>query len=168
VQERSAIEQKFFDLSLKIVTELSLVLYDMEWIPGSGDLRLFIMDPLTKTATLEDCIRVDRATTPYFESETWMPENVTLEVSSPGLFRELRNLAHFETVIGEDVSLTLAKSISEEQSQDFPKSMRNNLKLKTKLLSISEDKIKVEVKDIVLEIPFEQIKRANLETNLNK
>jgi ribosome maturation factor RimP len=168
VQERSAIEQKFFDLSLKIVTELSLVLYDMEWIPGSGDLRLFIMDPLTKTANLEDCIRVDRATTPYFESETWMPENVTLEVSSPGLFRELRNIAHFETVIGEDVSLTLSKAISEEQSLDFPKSLRNNLKLKAKLLSISEEKIKVEVKEIILEIPFEQIKRANLETNLNK
>jgi ribosome maturation factor RimP len=66
------------------------------------------------------------------------------------------------------VSLTLTKAISEEQSQDFPKSMRNNLKLKTKLLGISEEKIKVEVKDIVLEIPFEQIKRANLETNLNK
>jgi ribosome maturation factor RimP len=168
VQERSAIEQKFYDLSLKIVGELSLVLYDMEWIPGSGDLRLFIMDPLTKTANLEDCIRVDRATTPYFESETWMPENVTLEVSSPGLFRELRNIAHFETVIGEDVSLTLSKAISEEQSLDFPKSLRNNLKLKAKLLSISEEKIKVEVKEIILEIPFEQIKRANLETNLNK
>ncbi len=168
VLERSGLEQKFYELSSKIVSEQSLVLYDMEWVSGPGDLRLFIMDPLTKTATLEDCIRVDRATTSYFESETWMPENVTLEVSSPGLFRELKNLSHFESVIGEDISLVLNKIISEAQSLDFPKSLRNNLKLKAKLLEVNNEKIKIEIKNIILEIPFEQIKRSNLETNLTK
>jgi ribosome maturation factor RimP len=168
VSERSGLEQKFYELSQKIVSELSLVLYDMEWVAGSGDLRIFIMDPATKTATLEDCIRVDRATTPYFESETWMPENVTLEVSSPGLFRELKNLSHFESVVGEEVALVLNKSISEEQSLDFPKSQRNNLKLKAKLLEIDAEKIRIEIKEVKLDIPFNQIKRANLETNLTK
>jgi len=161
-------EQKFFELSLKVVSELSLELYDMEWITGSGDLRLYIMDPKTKTANLDDCVRVDRAFTPYFESETWMPENVTLEVSSPGLFRELKNLAHFESAVGEEVALVLNKTISEEQSAEFPKSQRNNLKLKAKLLEIDTNKIKIEIKDIKLEIPFDQIKKANLETNLSK
>jgi ribosome maturation factor RimP len=166
--ERSGMEQKFFELSKKVVGELSLELYDMEWVPGSGELRLYIMDIQTKSATLEDCIRVDRAFTPYFESETWMPENVTLEVSSPGLFRELKNLTHFKSVVGEDVLLVLNKAISENQSADFPKSQRNNLKLKAKLLETDNEKIKVEIKDVVLDIPFDQIKRANLETNLTK
>ena len=168
VSERSGMEQKFYDLSLKVVSELSLVLYDMEWGAGSGDLRLFIMDPATKTATLEDCIRVDRAFTPYFETEKWMPDDVTLEVSSPGLFRELKNLSHFESVIGEDVAIVLNKAISETQSADFPKSQRNNLKLKVKLLETTNENIKIEIKDVKIEIPFDQIKRANLETNLTK
>ncbi len=168
VSERSGIEQKFYELSVKIVSELSLNVYDLEWVLGSGELRLYIMDPKTNTATLDDCIKVDRAFTPYFESETWMPENVTLEVSSPGLFRELKNLNHFEAIVGEDVSLVLHKAISEEQSANFPKSQRNNLKLKAKLLQTNAEKIKVEIKDVELEIPFEQIKKANLETNLNK
>ncbi len=168
VSERSGIEQRFFDLSLKITKELSLDVYDMEWVPASGELRLFIMDKNTKTAQLEDCIKVDRAFSPYFESETWIPENVTLEVSSPGLFRTLKNLAHFESVVGEEVSLVLNKPISEVQSPDFPKSQRNNLKLKAILLGTTEEKIAIEVKNIKLDIPFEQIKRANLETNLDK
>jgi ribosome maturation factor RimP len=166
--ERSGLEQKFFDLSFNVVKNNDLDLYDLEWHPAQGELRLFIMNPVTKTATLEDCIKIDRAFTPYFESETWMPENVTLEVSSPGLFRELKNISHFESVVGEDVALVLTKAISEEQSLEFPKSQRNNLKLKAKLLKTSSDKITVEVKEIKLEIPFEQIKKANLETNLTK
>jgi ribosome maturation factor RimP len=168
VSERSSLEQKFYDLSLKVVSELSLELYDMEWNASSGDLRLFIFDKTTKTALIENCIQVDRAFTPYFESENWMPENVTLEVSSPGLFRELKNQSHFELVIGEDVSLVLHKTISEAQSMDFPKSQRNSLKLKVKLLEVDAEKINIEIKDIKLDIPFEQIKRANLETNLTK
>lgn len=168
VSERSGIEQKFFDLSTKVTNELSLDLYDMEWVTGTSDLRVYIMDPKTKTATLEDCIKVDRAFTPYFESEGWMPENVTLEVSSPGLFRELKNLAHFESAVGEDVVIVLNKAISEDQSADFPKSQRNNLKLKARLLETTPEKIKIELKDVKVEIPFEQIKRANLETNLTK
>lgn len=168
IPERSAIEQKFYDLSVKIVSELSLNVYDLEWVAGSGELRLFIIDPKTNTAVLDDCIKVDRAFTPYFESETWMPENVTLEVSSPGLFRNLKNLGHFNSVIGEDIALVLNKPISDIQSPDFPKSQRNNLKLKVKLLATAEDKIITELKDLKLEIPFEQIKKANLETNLTK
>jgi ribosome maturation factor RimP len=168
VPERSGIEQKFYSLSVRVVNELSLDVYDMEWVSGSGELRLFIVDPKTKTALLEDCIRVDRAFTPYFESETWMPEHVTLEVSSPGLFRALKYLDHFESVVGEEVALVLNKPISEDQSAEFPKSQRNNLKLKAKLLETSADKITVEIKNIKLDIPFEQIKRANLETNLTK
>jgi ribosome maturation factor RimP len=168
VSNRSGVEQRFYDLSLKIAGELSLEVYDLEWVAGSSELRLFIMDPHSKTAVLDDCVRVDRAFSPYFESETWIPENVTLEVSSPGLFRSLKTLAHFHAVVGEDITLMLNKPITEEQSVEFPKSMRNNLKLKVKLLSTAEDKITVEIKDLKIDIPFGQIKKANLETNLNK
>ena len=63
--KRSNLEQKFFDLTEKIVKENSYALYDVEYLSGSSTLRVFIMDPKTKTAVIEDCIKVDRAFDPY-------------------------------------------------------------------------------------------------------
>jgi ribosome maturation factor RimP len=166
-ENRSGLELKFFELTQKILKELNLELYDLEWVQGPGDLRIFIMNPETKTAVLEDCIKVDRAFSPYIETEAWMPENITLEVSSPGLFRHLNQVVHFQMSIGEELSLTLNKKIDEEQVKDFPNALRNNLKLKVKLNTVDSDGVNVEVKNIQFKIPFTQIKKANLETDIN-
>jgi ribosome maturation factor RimP len=164
---RSGMELKFYDIALNILNDLKLEIYDLEWNAPSGELCLFIMDPITKTALIEDCIKVDRAFTPYIESETWMPENLTLEVSSPGLFRSLTSLLHFRGVVGEEVTLGLAKKIDEVIYPDFPKVLRNNLKIKARLLEAGDESILVDVKGVKLELPYTQIKKANLETDFN-
>jgi ribosome maturation factor RimP len=166
-ENRTGLELKFFELTQKILKELNLELYDLEWVQGPGDLRIFIMNPETKTAVLEDCIKVDRAFSPFIETEAWMPENITLEVSSPGLFRHLNQVVHFQMSVGEELSLTLNKKIDEEQVKDFPNALRNNLKLKVKLNTVESDGVNVEVKNIQFKIPFTQIKKANLETDIN-
>ena len=125
------------------------------------------MDPKTKTALIEDCIKVDRAFSPFIESETWMPENLTLEVSSPGLFRYLTTIEHFKGVIDQDVTLALTKKIDEVVYPDFPKVLRNNLKIKVKLIDVKEETILFDAKGVRVEIPYSQIKKANLETDFN-
>jgi ribosome maturation factor RimP len=103
------------------------------------------------------------------ETENWIPENFTLEVSSPGLYRGLSTLAHFKSVVGEEIMLHLVKKIDEEKYPDFPKALRNNLKIKVKLESVGEaTSIVVDAKGVKVEVPFEQIKKANLETDINK
>jgi ribosome maturation factor RimP len=70
--------------------------------------------------------------------------------------------------VGQDVMLTLVKKIDEVQAPDFPKALRNNLKIKVKLLNVVDDQsINIEAKGSVVSIPFTQIKRANLETDIN-
>jgi ribosome maturation factor RimP len=164
---RSGLELKFLELASKILSELKLEMYDLEWSGPSGELRLFIMNPATKTAVLEDCVKVDRAFTPYMESETWIPENFTLEVSSPGLFRNLTTIEHFKGVVGQDITLGLAKKIDETIYPDFPKVLRNNLKIKVKLLEVKDDSIMIDARGVLIEVPFSQIKKANLETDFN-
>ena len=166
-ENRTGLELKFFELALKVVVAEGLELYDLEWSPNSGDLCLYIMNPETKTAQLEDCVKIDRALSPYIDNEAWMPENLTLEVSSPGLFRHLNQIKHFQMSLGEEVSLTLNKNISEEQAPDFPKALRNNMKIKVKLVEASNDSIVIEAKGVNVSIPYTQIKKANLETNIN-
>lgn len=165
---RTGMELKLFELTQKILTENNLELYEMEWNPSSGNLVVYIINPQTKTAVLEDCVAVDRGFNPYMETETWIPDNFTLEVSSPGLYRVLTTVKHFQDVAGEDVMLHLVKKIDEEKYPDFPKALRNNLKIKVKLVSADETGIVVDAKGSMVQIPYEQIKKANLETDINK
>ena len=165
---RQGMELKLFELTQKIVNECNLELYEMEWNPSSGNLVVYIVNPKTGSAVLDDCVKVDRGFNPYMETETWIPDNFTLEVSSPGLYRILTTVKHFKSVVGEDVMLHLVKKIDEEKYPDFPKALRNNLKLKVALLSADDAGLVVDAKGVKVEVPYEQIKRANLETDINK
>lgn len=165
---RQGMELKLFELTKKIVEENNLDLYEMEWNPTSGNLVVYIVDPKTNTAVLDDCVKVDRGFNPYMETETWIPDNFTLEVSSPGLYRILTQVKHFKSVVGEDVMLNLVKKVDEEKYPDFPKALRNNLRLKVNLVSADDNGIVVDAKGVKVELPYEQIKRANLETDINK
>lgn len=164
---RQGMELKFFDLTTKILSENNLELYEMEWNPSSGNLVVYVINPETNTAVLEDCVKVDRGFTPYMETETWIPDNFTLEVSSPGLYRVLTTVKHFQNVVGEEVMLHLVTKIDDAKYPDFPKALRNNLKIKAKLISADDTKIVVDAKGSEVEIPYEQIKKANLETDIN-
>lgn len=165
---RQGMELKLLELTQKIVSENNLELYEMEWNASSGNLVVYIQNPKTKSAVLEDCVKIDRAFNPYMETETWIPDNFTLEVSSPGLYRVLTTVAHFKEVVGEDVMLSLATKIDETKYPDFPKVLRNNLKLKVGLVSANEEGLIVDAKGSEIAIPYSQIKKANLETDINK
>ncbi len=164
---RTGLELKFFEIASKVVSAEGLELYDLEWSPNSGNLCVYIMNPDTKTAVLDDCVKVDRAFSPYVEEESWVPDNLVLEVSSPGLFRHLNQIKHFQMSLGQDVSLTLNKNISEEQAPEFPRALRNNMKIKVTLVEATNDHIVIEAKGIKASIPYTQIKKANLETDIN-
>lgn len=166
---RQGLELKLLELTQKIVSENNLELYEMEWNAQSGNLIVYIQNPKTKSAVLEDCVKIDRGFNPYMETETWIPDNFTLEVSSPGLYRVLTKVEHFKSVEGEEVMLHLIKKIDEEKYPDFPKALRNNLKLKVLLEKATDSGLIVNAKDgVKVEIPYEQIKKANLETDINK
>ena len=162
-RERKGIEQKFFELCLKVVTDLGLDLYEMNYLPGNSTLRVFIRDPQTDTAVLEDCVRVDKALTDYIDSEDWMPESLTLEVSSPGMFRDLTQLDHFSQVEGKRVALILKGKVEDES---LSKKVKGQKKLIGELTKVSEQGVKLRFEDISLDICFTDIKKANLEPNI--
>jgi ribosome maturation factor RimP len=58
-----------------------------------------------------DCERVSRELSAVLDVEDPIAHAYSLEVSSPGLDRPLRTVAHFERVVGEIVKVTLASGI---------------------------------------------------------
>lgn len=166
-KKRTGIEERFYTICLDVVKENGYVLYDMDYIAGSTTLRLFIMDEKTNSAVIEDCIKVDRALSPFFE-EDWVPESIVLEVSSPGVYRSLKTSNHFEAAKNEYVLLNLDKPLMAESIDGLPKGLNKAKQIRGKLLNIDNDnnEIKVDLDGFELNLTIEQIKKASLDPDL--
>ncbi|MFT6069299.1 MAG: ribosome maturation factor RimP [Bacteriovoracaceae bacterium] len=162
-QERTGVDKRFFELCSKVVEAEGLHVYDMDYLHGSHELRLFVINPETNTAVIDDCMKIDRALTPFIEEEEWMPAELTLEVSSPGVYRNLTTLEHFENVVGQRVQLHLKQKLDEAELEGLPRKLKGQKKLIFLLTKVNEDSIDVELENISLNIKYDEIKKANLE-----
>lgn len=163
----SNLEQKLYDLSRKITEGCGLKLYDAEYISGSSTLRVYIMNPETKTAVIEDCVEVDRGFTPYCEEEEWIPEDFILEVSSPGMYRHIKTAEHLELAKNERVLLVLDKFLEEMTDVNLPKKVAKNKKVEGVLKNFTSENIEIELLDTTVEISLENIKKMNLNPEIN-
>jgi ribosome maturation factor RimP len=164
-KERTGVEKKLYDLTEKVVKGENLNIYDVEYLASSGILRVFIIDEKTDTAQLDDCVRVDKAFNPYFESESWIPENITLQVSSPGIYRRLTTLEHFKAQVGKRIKVIFFKALG-ELVEDAPKKLKGAKILVADLLEVTEEGVVLGENDYKFSVGFIDIKKANLEVNL--
>lgn len=161
--ELNSTERKFLELCQKVVSACELKLYDFNYNPGSGLLQVFIENPETGTALIEDCVKVDRGFDEYLE-EDWLPANLTLEVSSPGVYRGLVTKEHFESALGQTVSLALKKRFEEIVGlEKCPKKLKGQKKMKFELISQDEEGLSLKLENLTFKLPFEMIKKANLD-----
>lgn len=168
---RTGIEQKLYEMALRVVGDAGYTLYEMDYITGSKTMRVFILDESTGTAVIEDCIKVDHAFTPYFEESEWIPEDITLEVSSPGMFRPLKTIEHFNKALNERVSIHLSKEFSkivgEETCKDFDKKIKKTKNFVCELKEVHDDGVTLSLDDnFELKINYKDIKKANLEPEI--
>lgn len=164
--ERSGLEKKFFLMCEPVVQEAGYKLYDLEYITSQKLLRLYIQDPRTGSALIEDCVKVDHALTPAFETETWIPDDVVLEVSSPGVYRHLATLEHFKMTIGEVIAVVIMGQLSDEQVKDAPKGIKGEKKFRGTLTAVGDEDFTIEVKGYPLKLTYKQTKKVNLDPDL--
>ncbi len=164
-KKRTGIESKFYDFSKSTTEENGYVLYDMEYVSGSSTLRVFIMDAKTNTADIDDCVKVTRAMNPFFEEEegNWIPNDIVLEVSSPGMYRSLKTKEHFELAKDQRVQIFITGKLDESLTKDFSKAIQKGNTFVGLLKEINEENIILEIDGLSLPITFEQMKKANLE-----
>lgn len=158
-------------MSKDVVESLSYQLYDLEYITGSSTLRVYIMNPETKTADLDDCVKITRAMNPFFEEEAesehqWIPNDIVLEVSSPGIDRSLKTMEHFEWAIGETIYCKITGKLDEALVEEAPKSIKKANTFKGLLKEVSKENIVLEVDGFVFPLSYEQIKKANIEPEI--
>ena len=146
-----------------VTIEQGYELYDLNYIPAQKLLRLFIEDEKTQSALIDDCVKVDRALSPYFEEEKWIPEEIVLEVSSPGVYRHISSTKHFEKAVGEIAQVTVFGTLPEQTLEMLPKSLQKQKVLRGQIQEVNDEGVFIQIEETNILLPFSNIKKANLD-----
>ena len=95
---------------------------------------------------INDVLKVDEKFSDYKDS--------ALEVSSPGINRELFTLSDYKKYVGEKVQIKLKKSLN---------GVKN---IKAKLIAVDDGFIKISSRNETYTIEFDNIKKANLNIDI--
>ena len=87
--------------------ELGYYLWDVEYVKEGADFILRVTIDSDEGITIDDCEAMSRAIDPIQDLHDPIPAPYLLEVSSPGIARELTRAAHFALCVGEKVEVRL-------------------------------------------------------------
>ena len=92
---------------LPVVTELGYRIWDITYAKIGADYHLEITIDSDDGINIEDCEKVHRAIDPILDECDPIEDFYYLEVSSPGIERELRTEEHFRAMQGAKVDVKL-------------------------------------------------------------
>jgi ribosome maturation factor RimP len=147
------IKNRVLTLAKQVADEQGVELFDIELL-GRGKLLLRVMIDKEGGVTLNDCEGFSRSFEAILDVEDPIPASYTLEVSSPGLDRPLKDMKDFEKNIGK-----LARIITIEKIEN------QNLFI-GRILKVSSDFLKLLVHGREIDIPFDKISKARLEVEI--
>jgi ribosome maturation factor RimP len=134
-----------------ILSEEGMELLEVEYRRESRGwiLRLYI--DKEGGVTLDDCTRISREVGRSLDVEDFIPNAYTLEVSSPGLTRSLKNAKDFLRYRNRLVNVRTFTPVE------------NRRQFRGRLLGISEKGIEIESDGKISQIPLSNVAKANLE-----
>lgn len=143
---------KIIEIIEPIVTEEGCELIDVEFAMESGQRILRIYIHKIGGVTVDDCSNVSRAIEDIIEVENLVTGRYVLEVSSPGSNRALRTISHFQEFVGRIVKIQTHEKINGRQNY------------KGILQNVDDSAVTVEIDHDTFQLPFSQIRKANLVT----
>lgn len=149
--EREEVESKISEIVTPVLENMNLELVDVEYMQDGGYwfVRVYIDNmEQDKGIDLDDCTTVSRAIEEKVDA--LIEEKFFLEVSSSGLERPLKKEKDFIRFQGEPVSIKLKHKIDEKKS------------IEGILEKFENETVYVESEGKLVEIPFKEIKKANL------
>ncbi len=95
------------ELLLPIADEMGYYLWDVEFVKEGADKYLRITLDNEEGITIDDCEKFHRAIDPILDEADPISEAYVLEVSSPGIERELKYPEHIDACEGWEVEVKL-------------------------------------------------------------
>ncbi len=152
--QKQTVEARVRTVAEPILAAEGVELVDLEYVREKEGwiLRLFI--DKEGGVGIEDCTAASHSVETAIDVEDFIPNEYSLEVSSPGLDRPLRKPEHFQKAMGKKVKVKTYGPIGEPPRKNF-----------TGVLSGADaQSVTVEVEGAgAFQIPLKEIAKANLE-----
>jgi ribosome maturation factor RimP len=149
--------ERLTQITEEIIAPLGIGLVDLEYKREGRDMVVRLFLEKEGGITLDDCSGVSRELSDILDVEDFMPENYTLEVSSPGICRPLKKIADFERFAGQLIKVKTFEAVADDAGN----------KRKTflgKLVGIEGGVISMSLQEGPHAlIPLEKVAKANLE-----
>lgn len=106
-KKKGNIASRVYDLVKETVEECGCILWNVEFVKEGSDHNLIIYIDKPEGISLDDCEMVNDAVEPILDEADPIEGSYYLEISSPGLERELKTSDHIKAFIGERVIVKL-------------------------------------------------------------
>lgn len=108
---------RVYEIVAPYAQELGLDIWDIRFVKEGTDWYLRIFIDKDGGVSIDDCVDLTHAITKPLDDADPISQSYLLEVSSPGVERELVTDAHFDKYVGSNVMLRLIRPI--EKVRDF-------------------------------------------------
>jgi ribosome maturation factor RimP len=155
--DKQVIDERIREIAAQVAEKHGLELVHAEAV-GAGKsktVRVFIDKP--GGVTHQDCATVDHEVGEILEQEDLLPAAYTLEISSPGLERELYSLRDFERFAGNLAKVKTRSPIAGQRN------FRGRITRVEGEQIFFEDRTSGEV-----DFPYDEVAKANLEFDLDE
>ncbi len=150
------IQEKIAVLAESIAEQHGVRVYDVEIVGNARNPFVRVYLDKEPGVSLEECAKFSRSLSALIDVEDPIPTAFVLEVSSPGLDRQLKKIKHFEQSRGKLAKVVMKKKSAEGQNVVIGR-----------IMDIQGDVITLKSGDEQsLLIPFDDIARARLEIEL--
>ena len=107
----SKTEDMVYEVSVPFAEEAGVEIYDVEYKKEGPDwfLRVFLYSE--RGITIDDCEAVSRKLSDKLDEIDIIDTSYYLEVSSPGIERVLKTDRHYETALGEKITVKLYSAV---------------------------------------------------------
>lgn len=105
MSKKEQYEIKTEELLKPITAENQVEIYDVEYIKEAGEWYLRVFIDKEGGVTINDCEAVSRALSVMLDNHDFITDSYILEVSSPGLGRQLKKDKHFEKSLNQKVDV---------------------------------------------------------------
>ena len=103
------------ELVAPIIEEKEFELVDVEYVREGANWYLRVYADKEGGITIDDCVLISRALEQKLDEEDFIKDPYILEVSSPGLGRQLKKDKDFQRSLGEKVECKLFRAIDRQK-----------------------------------------------------
>ena len=107
--------ERIADIIKPFADELGLDIWDVRFVKEGSQWYLRVFIDKDGGVSVDDCVNLTRAVTKPLDEADPIKQSYMLEVSSPGIERELVKDEHFEKFVGSSIILRTIRPIENEQ-----------------------------------------------------